>query len=37
MSKKVVANIRCPYCNHKFDMELYCSILEECPENKELV
>ena len=37
MSKKVMANIKCPHCNHKFDMELYCSIWGEYPENKELV
>lgn len=37
MSKKVCANIKCPHCNHKFDMELYCSIWGEYPENKELV
>ena len=37
MSKKVGAHITCPHCNHKFDMELYCSIWGEYKENKELV
>ena len=37
MSKKIRAIITCPYCMHKFEMELYRSIWGEFPENRDLV